>query len=1253
MRADDSTTTPLSDENVYIAFLKDLDAATDADKVVEEYAERYPHLADELRAMAGMRQKLDRSAPSDGDEEAQPERLGDFRIVRRIGHGGMGEIYEAIQEPLNRRVAVKIIRGRHRHLAGPLQGRFLREQKVLAQLHHTHIVPIHAAGREEELQYFAMSYIDGAALHHVVRTARLHEWSGARGQTPTLAVLAAEARSRLSGESHEASEDEARANGQPQQRPAGDPAASTETLVESPRAEAGPEGERAPTLSGTSNGKLVLSPEYFRSVARVMIDAAEALQHAHQAGISHRDLKPSNLMVDTAEHCWVLDFGLAGYLKAQANGHAQAGDGAPAAGAKPAIDLGPEPDPPTVSGVFGTPDYMAPEQFQGRADARTDVWGLGVILYELLTLRRAFHGLQEIESSDPPRPRGLVHGLPLDLEAICWKAIRKEPAQRYPSARALADDLRHWLKSEPVKARPAHTPRRVLLWARRNKGWAVAIVLATAASMAFALREIHQSKLRANAARALVIAATEKQHEAEERAAAEHREAQAQHREAQTQQREALIQQMQRVRILPHSGGWRKSIESRVVEAKQLGGNDNSLRTQAIAALRELDSEEFKNLPYPAWNLAFDPQGRRLYSSWFLDQVIRVWDSEIDETRTLALKGDGPFAFLPDGTPWQLAPAGKDDRTTLVLQDLARETVLRRFTSPRPDRPFFVDFAMTPSGSHAAALWQASKPVEGKDPPDDAPPVLIVVWEAVTGAVVRRIDHSAPAVALALAPDGRMLAVGDARGNVAVWTLPDGKPYTTLSAGDNRIQCLAFGREPRVSYLEKPDAPAWQLAVGDGGGIVTMLDLQNRRIRNIGRGSSDDIKSLAFRSDGAVLASVGRGGPRLWDVAAGRMLLDLHAGNFQPSVAFSPDSRRLAVGRWGMFGDTDGVRVYELCAGRGMRSLLGLQAKIERLAFSGDGRLIAALSDEWRVGIWDRTSSRLLHLLSLPPGFFADNAWFTFDPTARRLACSGHEHATLWDLETGRLLQTWKLRPGLQDKLAFHGPDQLFLFRVETRDGVPPFTSPYHPREHPRVYRLYNLLGTSPLRPVKEIGDHEWGCFGIHTPADGRFLLAEGLSLKDGRTVRSFVAYDGRTGETLWSMPSHLRPQGPHASFTIDPTGTLLVLSYPEESRSTWLKLPGREWIADRGLWPSVLAPGGNRWFSLGTDRATQHHEWHYFPDGQKGPEIALAEQEHVVGRLTFGADGRLAAWGGSDGAVVVCDLAELQRAMAQFGLGW
>ena len=131
-------------------------------------------MAGEFRALAGARQVLVMSEPVADDGAKLNGRLGDFRIVRQIARGGMGAIYEAVQEPFQRRVAVKTIRGDRRHVSAGARERFLREQEVLARLHHTHIVPIHAGGQDGDLEYFAMPYIEGAALHHVVRSAWHH-----------------------------------------------------------------------------------------------------------------------------------------------------------------------------------------------------------------------------------------------------------------------------------------------------------------------------------------------------------------------------------------------------------------------------------------------------------------------------------------------------------------------------------------------------------------------------------------------------------------------------------------------------------------------------------------------------------------------------------------------------------------------------------------------------------------------------------------------------------------------------------------------------------------------------------------------------------------------------------------------------------------------------------------------------------------------------------------------------------------------
>jgi serine/threonine protein kinase/WD40 repeat protein len=1189
-------------------FEEELLQASDPGAVLRRYRSLHPELAETLRELAEAIEFL-RVAPvhhatevgATGKQAISPTQFGPYRVVRSIGCGGMGEVLEAIEEPLGRRVAVKTIR-RSQATSANLLLRFDRERRTLARLHHTNIVPIFATGRQEDLLYFVMPYLSGASLGQVIKAARSHGSSGSGLASSSFEELLKEAHSRRQSAS---------------QAPAPLGATELEDTM------AAVSGRPTPECSA---GPHRFSNVYIRTAVQVMAAVADGLHHAHEAGIVHRDLKPSNIMVDTAGHAWVLDFGLAA-LKAIPSGELVAPLAFPIT--QPAEESGAT----LTVGPIGTRPYMAPEQHNGgnQADFRSDVWGLGVTLYELLTLQRAFASGEAVLKTDPIPPRQLNPGLDRDLEAVVLKALRKDPAQRYTTARALAEDLRHWLGSEPVIARKAHNLRRLRLWATRNKGWAAAVLIAGLAILFLGIGGIVLGEK---------IAANYKL----ERDAAREQE--------RLRKSEVLVQDVQRIRILPHQEGWRKRIHGRIVDAKDKGGDSGSLQTEAIASLSGLDAHELKDVPHPASSLSFDPKGRRLYSSWAQDQVIRAWDYEADESRTLAIRGDGPFAFRPDGIPWQLAHVGKDDRT-LVLQDLARNTILHRFASPRQDRPFFAACALSQSGSHVAALWRASKPEDGRDPPENAPPTLIAAWEAATGTMIRMIEHPAPAVDLALAPDGRMLGVGDTQGNVAVWTLPDGAPYATLSAGDNRIQCLAFGREPRVSYRQKPGTPAWQLAVGDGGGIVTLFDLQNKRIRNTCRASGDDIKALAFRPDGGMLVSAGRNCANLWDVATGRMLLAVVAGNTQLSVAFSPDGRRLAVGRQAAFGDKAGVRIFDLREGLGMQSLLGLATRVGHIVSSRDGRFVAGLSDDWHVGIWDRASGHLRHILAVPPGRFADNAAFAFNPTARQLAFSGHEHATLWDLETGRLLQTWNLPPGLDAGLAFLGPDQLLLFRVETRDRVPPFTE-YAPKDHPRVYRLYNLLGPSPRQPINEMGDHDWYCFRAKLMADGRFLVADGKAVRGGRKIRTVIAYDGRTGETLWSMPSHRDPDDPVPSFALETTGTILVLTKGATSTktSTWLKLPGREWIADMDGWAYPLSPDGNRWFTEVGDRATERVEWHYHPDGRGGPEIAFAENGGGP-VLSFGPNSRHVAWANADHAVVVCDLVELQRAMAEFGLGW
>jgi WD40 repeat protein len=435
------------------------------------------------------------------------------------------------------------------------------------------------------------------------------------------------------------------------------------------------------------------------------------------------------------------------------------------------------------------------------------------------------------------------------------------------------------------------------------------------------------------------------------------------------------------------------------------------------------------------------------------------------------------------------------------------------------------------------------------------------------------------------------------------------------------------------------------------GGTVIMLDLIGKRIRNFGRGSSNDIKALDFSPDGTMLASTGRNLARVWDVATGRLILAIEAGNYMPALAFSTVGNRIAIGRWGIFNTTDGVKVCALREGPGMRTFLGMAAKIEKKAFSPDGRLIAALADDWQVGVWETATGRLRYLFGIPPGVFSDNTGIAFDTSSRRLAVSAYENATLWDTEGGRLLQAWKLPPGLDAGIAFHGQDRLMLFRKETRDRVPPFSS--NPAgDHPRVYRLYDLLRKAAATPVAEIGDHDAGCFGTVMPADGRFIVADGINLKEGRKGRTFIAYDMSSGKALWSMPAP-RSSEFNCFIGVDPAGSVMMLNFLPDDRGNWLSLPDRKWIAAVDATALVLGPKGDRYFSVHQDSRIAKNEFHYHPQGRTGPEIPLLQGRETEGPLVFAPDGSHIAWAAADHSLTICDLVEVQRAMAAIGLGW
>jgi YD repeat-containing protein len=418
---------------------------------VTEYTQQYPELAEQIRdlfpALAMIEELGSAGGPAPLADPAAtrrdvPRQLGEYRLLREVGRGGMGIVYEAVQESLGRHVALKVF-PEHGLLTATHLERFRREAKAVAQLHHPNIVPVFGVGESAGVHYFAMQFIVGQGLDVIVR--ELKQLRGENGLTPP----------DPSGPSADPSMAQGLLSGRW-------PSTSTppDTQTWTPDSAAPASDTRVPTPAIPDSMPETTGPsdaEYFRSVARMGLQVAEALAHAHQQGILHRDIKPSNLLLDAHGTVWVTDFGLA-----KAEG---------------AEDL------TTTGDIVGTLRYMAPERFSGWSDPRSDVYGLGITLYELMTLRPAFQDsnrprlIERVLHDAPPRPRSLDPHIPRDLETIILKAIAKEPGDRYSSAAALAEDLRCFLAYRAIQARQATPLEQGWRWCRRNP--AVAALAAT------------------------------------------------------------------------------------------------------------------------------------------------------------------------------------------------------------------------------------------------------------------------------------------------------------------------------------------------------------------------------------------------------------------------------------------------------------------------------------------------------------------------------------------------------------------------------------------------------------------------------------------------------------------------------------------------------------------------------------------------------------------------------------------------------
>lgn len=832
-------------------------------------------------------------------------------------------------------------------------------------------------------------------------------------------------------------------------------------------------------------------------------------------------------------------------------------------------------DPGLVTGADEKCTYVFTEGYvphEGPGTKQADLFALGKVLYESMT------GLNPNPNAEvtpgmkyPSLPGGWLcspnpSGINLtELNEIVLKACEENPKLRYRDVAEFRGDL------ELLKTRQSVAARRRSAQRTRLLGYAMLMVVVLC--ICGAIVENYTST------RARLGEET----------------------------RRRVLRDLRISRLdTKHAGWFERNWEK--LERASLVQKDEEILQEATSTLQGLDARHIVNIPgMPITHAAFSSDGRAVVSGVGQGPAGLIDTNGV--IKRLASFGEGPVCWPDKENPQQFLLLGK----TLVLRDLITGVVCRQFFHSEVEScdlrgsPLL---AVSQDGGQVAAFLNNR----------------VYVWNIAFPNPVAVIPV-AP-TAMVFSPDGALLGFGLPDGSALVYCLARAAHVANLPSASRGapLTCLAFGRDPLIGKSPMSSSDKWLLATGDQVAGIVIWDLKRCLPRSYCRGSEWTVTALTFHPSGQFLVSGGRGSPIIWDVATGEPLLritGLNSGEFK-ALAFDHAGLRLISG--GLSDLHEGsIDLSELTFSRGIQTLRGLLAPARKAWFSSDGCRVAALSDDWHLGVWDLRSGRLLFIFETPVGIYSDNAGGCFNSTGKLFAFATWRDGCIYDLDAGHVVARWNLQGGISEDLFFDNSERLLFLHAEMTPKA---------ESKPFSWHLYRLdKGKSPallqsgtrttLSPIK-----------VAFSGDGRnFLSWDWGPEGSNRVISCYDVPSGRelwrkaTGTKTWGLPVAQDPSGKWFAYWNEMAGRFIQVGF-----SNFLETPTLD-FACRSIGPS------------GVDFAN--------------PEIVISSwrsntvvtpllmDQKMTGLCVYSPDGRYVAFGKLPNSLLIVDVAAVNSRLS------